>query len=98
MMLIDFEGCQVGLHDGSGELHLKKWRLATTCGRVARIFSRLRCDHPKDYKHAPFAGSKTRRTGFYTRLMCEYALHAMYPDIIIKHVPAIPVWTSYPDP
>ena len=24
MMLIDFEGCRVGLHDGSGELHLKK--------------------------------------------------------------------------
>ena len=24
MMLIDFKGCQVGLHDGSGELHLKK--------------------------------------------------------------------------
>ena len=75
----------------SGELHLKKWRLATTCGLVARIFSRLRCDHPKHYKHAPIAGSKARRTGFYTRLMCEYVMYAMYPDIC-------PSNASYPDP
>jgi hypothetical protein len=28
---------------------------------------------------------------FYPREMCEYVMHALYPDIIAKHVPAMPV-------
>ena len=91
MMLVDFEGCYVGLHDGSGELHLKRWRLATTCGRTARIFAKLRCNHPMDFKHVPITGSKMRQTWFYTKVMCEYVMHAMYPDIVAMHVPAMPV-------
>ena len=81
-----------------GELHLKKCSLATTCGRVARIFSKLRCNHPKDYKYAPIADSKTRRTGFYTRLMRKYVVHAMYLDIIVKHVPAMLVIQIHDEP
>jgi hypothetical protein len=29
--------------------------------------------------------------GFYSREMCEFVMHALYPDIIAKHVPAMPV-------
>ena len=91
MMIVDFDGCQVGLTDSKGDLHLKRWRLITTCSRTARIFSTLRCNHPADFQHAPISGSRTRLTGFYPKEMCEYVMHAMYPDIISRHVPAMPV-------
>ena len=28
---------------------------------------------------------------FYPREMCKYVMHALYPDIIARHVPAMPV-------
>ena len=58
----------------------------------------LGCDNPNDYKHAPTAGSKTGTTGFYTRLMCEYVMYAMYFDIVIKHVPAMPATQTHDEP
>ena len=91
MMIVDFDGCQVGLTDSEGNLHLKRWRLITTCNRTARVFSTLRCNHPSGFQHAPVSGSRTHKTGFYPREMCEYVMHAMYPDIISRHVPAMPV-------
>ena len=91
MMVVDFDGCQVGLTDTNGGLHLKKWRLITSDNRTARIFNVLRCDHPKEFKHAPIEGSRTRCTGFYPRLMCEYVMNALYPDILAQHAPAMPV-------
>ena len=91
MMVVDFDGCQVGLTDSNGGLHLKKWRLITTDNRTARIFNALKCNHPKEFKHVPIEGSRTRHTGFYPRLMCEYVMHALHPDIIAQYVPAMPV-------
>ena len=72
-------------------LRLKKWRLITTDNPTARSFNALKCNHPKEFKHVPIEGSRTRHTGIYPRLMCEYGMHALYPDIIAQHVPAMPV-------
>ena len=52
MHLVDFEGCQLGLCNDYGVPFPKRWRLATTCGRTARTFSKLRCNHFKEFKHA----------------------------------------------
>ena len=59
MMVVDFDGCQVGLTDFNGGLHLKKWRLITTDNRTARIFNALKCNHPKEFKHVPIEDSRT---------------------------------------
>ena len=91
MVVVDFDGCQVGLTDSHGGVHLKKWRLITTGNRTARIFNALKCSHPRDFKHVPIEGSRTRRAGFYPRLMCEFVMHALYPDIIAQHAPTMPV-------
>ena len=91
MVIVDFDGCRVGLCNEKGEPHLKQWRLITTDNRIARIFSGLRCLHEKAFKHAVIEGSSTRQTGFYPREMCEYIMHALYPDILVKSVPAMPV-------
>ena len=90
MVIVDFDGCRVGLCNEKGEPHLKQWRLITTDNRIARIFSGLRCLHEKAFKHAVIEGSSTRQTGFYPRDMCEYIMHALYPDILVKSVPAMP--------
>ena len=91
MVVVDFDGCRVGLCNDKGEPHLKQWRLITTDNRIARIFSGLRCLHDKNFKHAVIEGSSTRQTGFYPMEMCEYIMHALYPDILVKNVPAMPV-------
>ena len=91
MMIVDFDGCRVGVVDGDGQPHLKRWRVATTCGRTARVFSKLRCQHDSGFKHSIIEGSKTNQTGFYPRIMCEYIVYSLYPDIISKHCPAMPV-------
>eukprot|EP00434_Breviolum_minutum_P040269 symbB.v1.2.035778.t1/scaffold4900.1/size33223/1 len=91
MVVVDFDGCRVGLCNDKGEPHLKQWRLITTDNRIARIFSGLRCLHGKNFKHAVIEGSSTRQTGFYPREMCEYIMRALYPDIVVKNVPAMPV-------
>ena len=91
MVVVDFDGCRVGLCNEQGVPHLKQWRLITTDNRIARIFAGLRCIHDKVFKHAVIEGSSTRRTGFYPREMCEYIMHALYPDILVKNVPAMPV-------
>eukprot|EP00435_Cladocopium_sp_Y103_P043609 s1043_g12.t1 len=90
MMVVDFDGCQVGLTDLEGNLHLKRWNLITTCNRTARIFSTVRCNHPSSFQHAPVSGSRAHNTGFYPKEMCEYVMHTMYPGIISRHVPALP--------
>ena len=83
MHLVDFEGCQVGLCDDSGVPFLKRWRIATSCGRTARLFSGLRCQRSKDLKHAVLEGKYTKRPGFYTTLMAEYFVNALYPDLVV---------------
>ena len=80
-----------GVTDSHGGVHLKKWRLITTDNHTARIFNALKCSQPRDFKHVPIEGSRTRRTGFYLRLMCEFVMHVLYPDIIAHHAPAMPV-------
>ena len=60
MMVVDFDGCQVGLTDTNGGLHLKKWRLITSDNYIARMFNALKYNHPKEFKHAPIEGSRTR--------------------------------------
>ena len=91
MMIVDFDGCRVGVVDGEGRPHLKRWRIATTDGRMARIFSKLRCNHDPEFQHSVIEGSKTNRTGFYPRIMCEYIMYSLFPDIIVNHCPAMPV-------
>ena len=91
LVIVDFDGCRVGLCNDKGVPHLKQWRLVTSDNRIARIFSGLRCLHDKGFKHAIIEGSSTNKTGFYPREMCEYIMHALYPDILAKNVPAMPV-------
>ena len=98
MQLIDFDGCQVGLKNDQGVPFLKRWRLATTCSRTARLFSGLTCNHPKDFKHAVLEGRYTKASGYYTTLMAEYFINAMYPDFVVHHSPAMPVTTFAHEP
>ena len=39
MMVVDFDGSQVGLTDTKGRLHVKRWRLITAHNRTARLFN-----------------------------------------------------------
>lgn len=72
IIIIDSDGCQVDLCDDAGQPFLKRWRLATTCWRTARLFSGLRCKHPKDFKHAVLEGKYTKKSGFYTNTMAYH--------------------------
>ena len=68
LILVDFEGCAVGLTDKDGIPHLKRWRFVTNNVRLANSFKDARCNHDKDFKHSPI---KTEKTGYYPRKMCQ---------------------------
>lgn len=91
LRIVDFDGCQCGVIDKNGNPALKQWRLATSCPRLARLFSKLRCPHPQGFEHAVIEGSATKSTGFYPRLMCEQIVRALYPDLRAQRSPAMPV-------
>lgn len=94
MQIIDFDGCQVGLCDETGHPFLKRWRLATTCHRTAILFSALKCQHPKEFKHATLEGRHTKASGYYTELMAEYFINALYPDLVAQQRQSLRLKTS----
>ena len=65
--------------------------VGTTCWRTARLFSGLKCNHPKNFKHAVLEGKCTKKSGFYTTIMAEYFINALYPGFVVHHVPAMPL-------
>ncbi len=91
MYIVDFDGCAVGFVDPQGCPFLKKWRLATTSERLARKFQEMRCTHDSSFKHSTIEGSKTAMTARYPDMMCEMIHVALFPDIVHRHVPAMPV-------
>ena len=65
LILVDFEGCAVGLVDSNGVPHLKRWRFVTNNIRLASTFKGARRPHDQDFKHSPITGSKIEKTGHY---------------------------------
>ena len=57
MYTIEFDGCAVGSKDSAGNPRLKRWRVVTTCPRLAASLARCRCKHEKGFKHAVIAGA-----------------------------------------
>ena len=90
LTLVDFDGCSVGLTDELGVPHLKQWRFATNDSRLANVFADAKCHHDKDFHHAKIAGSKTEKTGYYPRKMCEMIINACFPRSTLAHTPAMP--------
>ena len=94
MMVVNFDGCAVGLVDKAETPFLKKWRLATTNERLARTFADKRCRHDHSFEHAQIAGSNTPTTAIYPIYMCELVFSALFPEIVYRDVPAMPVMQS----
>ena len=94
MMVVNFDGCAVGLVDKAGTPFLKKWRLATTNERLARTFADKRCKHDHSFEHAQIVGSNTPTTAIYPVYMCELVFSALFPEIVYRDVPAMPVMQS----
>ena len=90
LILVDFEGCAVGLTDNDGIPHLKRWRFVTNNIRLANTFKEARCKHGPEFKHSPIAGSKTEKTGYYPRQMCQKMINALFPAQTACHIPAMP--------
>ena len=72
MILIDVDGCAVGLTNADGQPILKPWRIAVTSELLANSLGGLRCD--KTHEHASCAGRETARTAFYPVDLCR-AIH-----------------------
>ena len=53
LILVDFEGCAVGLTDQNVIPHLKRWRFVTNNIRLANTFKEARCKHELEFKHSP---------------------------------------------
>ena len=43
------------------------------------------------FKHAPITGSNTSATARYPEVMCEIVFSSLFPDLVFKEVPAMPV-------
>ena len=91
MTVVNFDGCAVGLVDWQGTPFLKKWRVATTNENLAKNLNECRCKHGTDFKHAPITGSNTSTTARYPEIMCEIVFSSLFPDLVFKEVPAMPV-------
>ena len=81
------DGCAFGLTDSEGVPHLKKWRVVTSCYRLAKGLDAHKCRHPPDFRHSRLEGSKTTKSAFYTPQMCECISQCLYP----ADVPLMPV-------
>ena len=91
MTVVNFDGCAVGLVDRQGTPFLKKWRVATTSENLAKNLNECRCKHGTDFKHAPITGSNTSTTARYPEIMCEIVFSSLFPDLVFKEVPAMPI-------
>ena len=81
------DGCAFGLTDSEGVPHLKKWRVVTSCYRLAKGLDAHKCRHPPDFKHSRLEGSKTTKSAFYTPQMCECISQCLYPaDVLLMPV------------
>jgi len=49
LILVDFEGCAVGLVDANGVPHLKRWQFVTNNIRLANTFKGARCTHDQEF-------------------------------------------------
>ena len=81
------DGCAFGLTDSEGVPHLKKWRVVTSCYRLAKGLDAHKCKHPSDFKHSRLEGRKTTKSAFYTPQMCECISQCLYP----ADVPMVPI-------
>ena len=86
------QGCAFGLCDQEGKCHLKTWRVVTSSWRLAKNLDSAKCQHPRDYKHSPLAGSKTPRSAFYPMPMARCISQSLYPWIDAP--PATPAQVS----
>jgi hypothetical protein len=90
LILVDFEGCAVGLTDAEGIPHLKRWKFVTNNIRLENFFKVARRSHDADFKHSPITGSKTEKTGYYPRKMCQMIVNALFPAQTSSFIPAMP--------
>ena len=90
LVMVDFDGCAVGLVDKDGHPHLKRWRVVTNNNRFANTLGQHKCQHSNDFKHSPIEGSRTEKTAYYPRKMCELVINALFPKETATHVPAMP--------
>ena len=91
MTVMNFDGCAVGLVDRQGTPLLKKWRVATASENLAKNLNECRCKHGTDFKHAPITGSNTSTTARYPEITCEIVFSSLFPGLVFKEVPAMPV-------
>ena len=81
------DGCAFGLTDNEGVPHLKKWRIVTSCYRLAKGLDAHTCKHPSGFKHSRLEGNKTSKSAFYTPQMCDCISQCLYP----ADVPMMPI-------
>ena len=73
------DGCACGMVDQDGVPHLRRWRIVTSCWKLAENLNAKRRTHPPGFKHSSIEGSKTSRTALYPKPMAYTIIHSLYP-------------------
>ena len=73
------DGCAHGMVEQDGVPHLNRWRIGTSCWKLAENLSAKRCTHSPGFKHSSIEGSKMSRTALYPKPMAYTIIHSLYP-------------------
>ena len=76
LMLVDFDGCALGMKTKDGRPILKRWRIATSSKPLIDHLSGFRCS--RDHTHAAIQGSETQRSGFYNSEVAHAILKGLF--------------------
>ena len=71
MYIVDCDGCAFGMTSQKGEPLLKRWRIATSCGRLAKAMAQKRCRHEQGFVHGEISGGESPKSASYPDAMCE---------------------------
>lgn len=84
--LANFHGCAFGLEQE------KPWTVGTSSpSRIASMLRAHTCSHDPSHKHTTCEGKRIKKSGFYTRTMCQAIVAQVFPQKYHGVIPGMPV-------
>jgi hypothetical protein len=81
--------CACGLTNSKGQPMHKRWRIITSCERLAVALNMIRCDGT--HRHVRAAGKETKPTQSYPLPLCRTYLSSLFATKRATFTPAMPV-------
>jgi len=94
LCLADVDGCPLGMKTKDGEPILKQWRFICSSSKQATDLGKIRCKHPKGFKHGVIAGGETKKTELYPKALCRTWMSSLFGYHLA--CPSIPVGPKTP--